>query len=441
MKPVVSSLIALAIAIAPLSAVAATKGHHQKPVVAKVTKHHAKKSDKAIDKADKADEKEGAVVRVKHGKKGEAKPIVHHAHNVDLSGGGHKEPKVDHGVSVVPASLKTAHVKPTKGSGDLPKLPPNAAKPAKGGSEKGAKKATEKKHTDDSAKDGEPRRDEEFAELVARIKGRHSGNEKLAEENGEAEPDKKAKHGKEEARRCGREPVEVIRGPEFERFELMRCDGTIAPLAIEHLSILIRPGGAARPTTSVYELAKKKGPELAPGIKRVDPRLVERLQAVVDKFSATKSEKGSAPSPIKLSVISGYRPTSTGSMHATGRAIDFRIDNVKNEDVVAFCKTLADTGCGFYPNSSFVHLDVRDAGAGHVSWIDASGPGESPRYVSVWPPPPLAEGKASHHQDPPKGPLEHTSATTGTERVDKEAAPEPTERGTPAPASSDEVQP
>jgi hypothetical protein len=33
-----------------------------------------------------------------------------------------------------------------------------------------------------------------------------------------------------------------------------------------------------------------------------------------------------------------------------------------------------------------VHLDVRDAGAGNVSWIDASGPGESPRYVAAWPP-------------------------------------------------------
>ena len=46
MKPVVSSLVALAIAIAPLSAIAATKGpHHQKPTVSKVAhKHHAKKA-------------------------------------------------------------------------------------------------------------------------------------------------------------------------------------------------------------------------------------------------------------------------------------------------------------------------------------------------------------------------------------------------------------
>jgi hypothetical protein len=67
--------------------------------------------------------------------------------------------------------------------------------------------------------------------------------------------------------------------------------------------------------------------------------------------------------------------------------MDFRIEGVKNEDVVAFCKTLDDTGCGYYPNSSFVHVDVRDPGAGHVAWIDASGPGEAPRYVASWPPP------------------------------------------------------
>lgn len=65
--------------------------------------------------------------------------------------------------------------------------------------------------------------------------------------------------------------------------------------------------------------------------------------------------------------------------------------------MVAFCKTLADTGCGFYPNSSFVHIDVREPGAGHVSWIDASGPGETPRYVSVWPPPEPAAPAAERH--------------------------------------------
>ena len=80
----------------------------------------------------------------------------------------------------------------------------------------------------------------------------------------------------------------------------------------------------------------------------------------------------------KMFVVSGFRPTSKGSFHAIGRAIDFRVDGVENTDLVAFCKTLPDTGCGFYPNSSFIHLDVRDPGTGHVAWIDASGPGEKP---------------------------------------------------------------
>ena len=71
-----------------------------------------------------------------------------------------------------------------------------------------------------------------------------------------------------------------------------------------------------------------------------------------------------------MHVISGVRPNSVGSFHATAQAIDFRVDGVRNEVLVDFCKTLPDTGCGYYPNSSFVHLDVRAPGTGHVSWID-----------------------------------------------------------------------
>jgi hypothetical protein len=68
-----------------------------------------------------------------------------------------------------------------------------------------------------------------------------------------------------------------------------------------------------------------------------------------------------------------------------------RVTGVSNEELVAFCKTLSDTGCGYYPNSSFVHVDVRLPGTGSVSWIDASGPGEPPRYVTQWPPPEAEE--------------------------------------------------
>src|SRR5262249_2532252 len=257
------------------------------------------------------------------------------------------------------------------------------------------------------ANDGELTRDEDFAELVARIRGSRTASsdpgrstapiasttpiesspllsvkgpgrtdERRSDDAPSSETDVKAAKSASQTRDrsapdnrnevhpssphggrapapppCVKEPVEIIRGPEVDRFELTKCDGTVAPLAVEHLSILIRPGGAERPVAPLPELAKKAGQEIAHGIRRVDPRLVERIQALVDHFSKPTA-------PAKLFIISGYRPASVGSMHSTGRAIDFRIEGVKNEDVVAFCKTLGDTGCGYYPNSSFVHVDV-----------------------------------------------------------------------------------
>src|SRR5258706_4769474 len=100
MKPVVSSLVALAIAIAPLSAFAA-KPAHPKTHHSKVAKNH--KADKAdtSDNDEKTDAEEASpIVKVKAPKKGghgAMKPIVHHAHNVDLGGSGHTETKVDRG--------------------------------------------------------------------------------------------------------------------------------------------------------------------------------------------------------------------------------------------------------------------------------------------------------------------------------------------------------
>jgi hypothetical protein len=419
MRPVVSSIVALAIAIAPFAALAAPeKAAVHKPVAAKVMKHHKKtaKVEKADAKAEKADKAEAPIAKVKHdaSKNPALKPVLHHAHNADVSGAGHKEPKIEKGVHVVPATLqsKIAPVAPaahgklqhvshttkveTKAS-ELPKLPsPSAGKAAKGGSEKGAKKPSDKKSDDASDKDGESERDGEKADLVAPNRGNNASSEgKLKPASAKAAP-------------CAKAPIEIIRGPEIDTFQLTKCDGTLAPLAVEHLSILVRPGGAARPTAPLADLAKKKGAEIAAGVHRVDERLAIRLQALADHF-------GKAGAPVKLDVVSGYRPTSVGSMHATGRAIDFRLEGAKNEDVVAFCKTLTDTGCGYYPNSSFVHLDVRDAGAGHVSWIDASGPGETPRYVSTWPP---------HAASTAPEKLEPATAKEPATKLDREEAPE-----------------
>ena len=186
---------------------------------------------------------------------------------------------------------------------------------------------------------------------------------------------------------CVKTPVEVTSGAESAIFSLAKCDGAPAPTAVEQLSVLARPSNARKPTQPLPTLAKSRGPEVSPGIRRVDARLVERLELVVDHFRK-------AGERARITLVSGYRPKSTGSYHATGRALDFRIEGVGNEALVAFCKTLPDTGCGYYPNSVFVHMDVRDPGAGHVSWIDASKPGEAPRYVTSWPPGETKDGTA-----------------------------------------------
>lgn len=212
-----------------------------------------------------------------------------------------------------------------------------------------------------------------------------ASTKKKAGEHGHAPAAHHKGHAKKKAIKpkppCLRDPITLTRGIEEDRFSLTKCDGAPAPLAVEHISMLARPGSMLRPATSLVDLAKKHGPFLAPGIKRVDSGLAMRLQEVVDHFAA----KGKA---VRLHLISGYRPQSVGSYHASAQAMDFNMEGVTNEALVTFCKTLTDTGCGYYPNSSFIHMDVRAPGTGHVAWIDASGPGERPHYVASWPPPP-----------------------------------------------------
>jgi hypothetical protein len=198
---------------------------------------------------------------------------------------------------------------------------------------------------------------------------------------------------------CMHEPIEFVRGAETERFAVTRCDGEVAPLATERLSVLVRPESAAHPGP-ITELAKVKSVEIAPGVRRIDRGLLARIQLIADHFAKPGM-------PERISIVSGYRPTSAGSFHATGQALDFHLEGVPNEALVEFCKTLENTGCGYYPNSSFVHVDVRAPGTGHVAWIDASGPGEPARYVATWPPPPepnvsLAEADADDMANPYK---------------------------------------
>ena len=103
----------------------------------------------------------------------------------------------------------------------------------------------------------------------------------------------------------------------------------------------------------------------------IDARLVTLVGMVSDHFGGKD-----------LVVVSGFRPYSPRqftphSNHNAGRALDFTIRGVTNEKLRDFCRTFRNVGVGYYPNSSFVHLDVRQASA---QWTDFAGPGQAPRY-------------------------------------------------------------
>jgi LysM repeat protein len=120
-------------------------------------------------------------------------------------------------------------------------------------------------------------------------------------------------------------------------------------------------GGAQRAITRVLNARRLPG--------GANWRLVRLIAKVSDKFGGR---------PIR--VVCGYRSRSFAreSRHKIGRAIDFSIPGVPNAVVRDYLLTLPKVGVGYYPNSSFVHLDVRDRSA---FWVDLSGPGEPPRYV------------------------------------------------------------
>jgi uncharacterized protein YcbK (DUF882 family) len=104
---------------------------------------------------------------------------------------------------------------------------------------------------------------------------------------------------------------------------------------------------------------------------KIDPRLITLVAIVSEHFGGRD-----------LLIVSGYRPYSPTqytreSRHNIGRALDFTIRSVSNEKLRDFCRTLRNVGVGYYPNSTFIHLDVRNQSA---YWVDYAGPGQKPRY-------------------------------------------------------------
>src|SRR6185369_15071348 len=82
----------------------------------------------------------------------------------------------------------------------------------------------------------------------------------------------------------------------------------------------------------------------------------------------------------KVLVVAGYRAPRVArekgnpkSPHKKGLACDFRVDGVANTELRDYLRgAFARIGVGYYPNSDFVHLDVRQKVS--AFWIDYSGP-------------------------------------------------------------------
>lgn len=87
----------------------------------------------------------------------------------------------------------------------------------------------------------------------------------------------------------------------------------------------------------------------------------------------------------RVEVVSGYRhpkyAKNPRSPHMKGLACDFRVVGVANTELRDYLRRAFEkVGVGYYPNSSFVHLDVRKDHS--AFWIDYSGPGERAMYSS-----------------------------------------------------------
>ena len=153
---------------------------------------------------------------------------------------------------------------------------------------------------------------------------------------------------------------EVFRGP------LLGADGRVMPQAHARISRLLRD-----------LRANKQMP--------IDPRLLRLVAEVSDHFGGRT-----------IVVVSGYREYTPRqfarySRHNYSRAIDMRIVGVPNDVLRDFCLTLRGVGVGYYPNSSFVHLDNRGYSS---AWVDYSAPGAAPRYTCRPSPEPTRSGGA-----------------------------------------------
>jgi len=151
------------------------------------------------------------------------------------------------------------------------------------------------------------------------------------------------------------------------------------------------------PTVELYQVNRKE--TLLLRLRDDKGRPVKGLQRRFDQFSRchyTNVVHAMSPRLVKMlydvgkhwpgrriEVFSGYRHPHVAknphSPHMQGLACDFRVTGVANTELRDYLRKSFDrVGVGYYPNSSFVHLDARKDHS--AFWIDYSGPGERAMY-------------------------------------------------------------
>lgn len=151
------------------------------------------------------------------------------------------------------------------------------------------------------------------------------------------------------------------------KITLLNAQGRVSKQGRTLLGSLMRPRLPANAADGPKETKRKS----RAAVPAPHARLVQLLAQISQHFDGKT-----------IHVISGVRHpgghTHKTSRHVSGRAIDFRIPGVANTVLRDYCRKLPHVGVGYYPRSTFVHLDVRDKNA---FWVDMSKTGEAPRYV------------------------------------------------------------
>lgn len=164
------------------------------------------------------------------------------------------------------------------------------------------------------------------------------------------------------------------------------------------------------------------------GEERIHGRLIRLLARVSDQFGGRK-----------IRIVSGYRERSPhqyarNSKHNLGRAVDFSIPGVPNEVLRDYLlHTFENVGVGYYPNSTHVHLDIREKPA---YWVDYSRPGQPPRYVPDRAPAVANKARTSRPKasSPPPAEAPDSSSPSQNASAGHDASPS-------APVASDSTNP